>query len=790
MSKLFYIENELIDLHPSAVIAQTLQVFDPGKLGSVVTNFTSSIRVPRTFTNEKRLGFLGNSKSKSLIPYTSLSCKYIENGIPIIRDGRIVINEANENEYSLSVYSGPWGFFEIIQDLTLWDLDFSDLNGPWTQAARDGYRAAVTGIVQALVDDGRLVQDQESTAPTIENQGSTLKPPQIYYHTVIEKIFESAGFTYEGDIFDNDIFKKLVMPLGVIYLDPSFLESMAFFAAAPGTQVMINPTVLTDVIFNTNVKQGSREFYDGISQYVVDNPDTADYFLRLRNNVELVITVTGGTVDIILDQTDITPLGTAIQTNVGSGTYSLELSTALKHDDIVRVRIISNTGTPTVTIVAGSFYSTVITGKEGAEFFPSIVADYVYFQKLFEEKSQIEFLREFCVRFNVQITQINNVLHVNTLNHILDDVSGPDWTTKRHFGRNRIKYSFSTYARTNVLKTPIDTDVTPDLTENYGNGSFEIPNENIRESFPIYTSFFYPSQMISTFGVFMLDMNLLPDAANFGRKPGFRLFFVREPYSYDPPVLYDAVDRTDYLVGYWFDPNQEYKLSWQFFIDNFHQKFIDRCLRKVRSIEREYNLSDLDIFKFNQQVPIRDNNERFLVTKISNRVSGKVCKVELLKIEPNPEHFFTFGVGHEITGAIVDTMEVMADDVPPELEVRLELVESVTGNPTWQCTYDNTQDSVVSTAVGNGASDTDVIDHVGELDVDANVLKTNNDGNGPDGFPTADGWVEWLRNGVQVNTATFNTASPTSAQGLDYTYPDVKAFEILRVVVHEDGTSP
>lgn len=789
MSRHLYIENELVDLPPNVIIAQTLQVFDPGRLGSIVTNFTSSVRLKDTFLNERRFGFLSNSKTKSDVPYSSLSCKYIENGIPLIREGRVIVNEVNDG-LNLSIYSGPWGFFEIIQDLTLWDLDFSDLNGPWTASVRDSARDAPTGIVQALVDDGRLVQDQISTAPTIENQGTTLKPPQIYYHTVIEKIFESAGFEYVGDIFTNDIYKKLAMPLGVIYLDPAFLESKMFFAAAPGDQILINPTVLTDVIFNVNVKQGSDNFYDGSSKYVVENPDTPDRYLRLRLNALLTITVTGGTIDIVVDATGVAPGGTAIETNVGTGTYTLELTTPFQDDDEVAVRIIKNTGTPTVTIVAGNFYSTVITGTDDAEFFPTIVADYVYFQKLFELKSQIDFLKEFCVRFNVQITQINNVLHVNTMNHILDNVSGPDWTHKRHAGKDRIRYGFSTYARVNVLKTPIDSEFTPDLTEKYGNGEFEIPNENIRESFTLYTSFFQATQMVSTFGVFMLNMNLLPDGANFGRKPGLRLFFVRENYAHEPPVLYDTVDRTNYLVGYFFDPNQTYELSWQFFINQFHQKFIDRCLRKVRFLEREYNLNDLDIFSFNQQVPIRDNNERFLVTKIINRISGRVCKVELLKIEPNPKDFFVFGIGHQISASLVDTMEVMADNLPAELDIQMEVIESVTGNPTWQTSWDNTMDTEVQTAIGNGGADADVLDHVGELDVDADVLKTNNDGDGTDGFPTATGWVEWLRNGIQVNTETFDGSAHSSTFGLNFTYVDVKAFETLKVIVHEDGTSP
>jgi len=785
--KLLYVENELVDLNPNTVIAQTLQVFDPGKIGSVVTNYTSAIKLKRTFTNDKIFGFLGNSKSKSEIPYSSLSCKYMENGIPIIRDARMVLNEVNEDQYSFSIYSGPWGFFEIIQDLKLWDLDFSDINGPWDQVVRDGLRTAVTGIVQALVDDGRLVQDQASAAPTIENQGSIGKPPQVYYHTIIEKIFQ--GFEFEGDIFTNDVYKKLVMPLSVIYNDPAFLNSFIFYAAAPGDQVMINPAALTTVTFDQNVKQGSAGFYDGVSEYVVNNPDTPDRYLKIFFKHILTIEVTGGTVDIHLEATGDTPI---THLNKGTGTYESNFgsSVGLQDDDVVRVRIIANSGSPTVTIVSGVFFSYPLTGTDGFEFFPNISVEYVYFQKLFEDITQIDMLRDFCVRFGVQITQINNKIHVNTLNTILDRRSGPDWTFKRNKGPERIKYLFSSYGRTNIIKEPPDSEFTPDITEEYSIGRFEIPNQNLRESFTIYSSIFKPTQMVNTFGVFMLDMNLVPNFANSGRMPGKRLFLVRDKYDFEPDVLYDTVDRSDYLVGYYFDPNQDYDMSWQFFVDTFQQKYIDRCLRRVRLVEREYNLSDLDIFAFNQQVPIWDNGERFLVVKISNRVTRKVAKTELLKIEANPEHFFVSGSANNITGTLEDTMELITDTVPPALEINLDLIENVTGSPTWQCTFDNTQDSEALTAIGDSGSDISTLDHVGELDVDADVLKTNNDGNGTDGFPTNDGWVEWKRNGVTVNTVAFNSASHTSSQGLNFTYLNVVAFEILKVIVHEDGSTP
>lgn len=785
--KLLYVDGALVDLYPTTVIAQTLQVYDPGRVGSIVTNYTSSILVPKTRSNEIIFGFLSNSKTKSNVPYSSLSCRYEENGLPIIRNARVVITEVDK-DYSLTIYSGPWGFFERISQLTLWDLNFLDINGPWDDTSRDGYRSAVTGIVQALVDDGRLVQDSVSTAPTIENQGGLFKPPQVYYHTAVEKIFSSFNYVNSGDIFDNEIYKALIMPLSVIYNDPAFLESKMFFAAANGAQIIVNPVAEVEVEFTENVKQGSDNFYDSVSKYVIANPDTAGKYFRLQFKSDLTIVVTGGTVDLKIEATGYTPTS---ELNVGSGTYPLQFLSSLGHADTdeVKVTVVNNTGTPTVEIISGTFYTVSFTGTDGFEFAPSIVPEYVYFNKLFEKITLLDFLKEFCVRFNVQITQINNEIVCNTLNYILDIKTGPDWTTKRDKGLNKIKWLFANYGRTNFLKSPQD-DSTPDLTDNYGDGLFEIPNENLKESTTIYTSMFAVTEMINTFGVFMAKLNLEPNLTEFARMPGKRLLFVRTNYDFEPPVLYDTVDRSDYLVAYHFDPHEEREMSWQFFIDNFHQKYLDRCLRKVRLIEREYNLSDLDIYSFNQQIPIWDDGERFLVTKIINRVTKHSCKVDLLKIEANPENFFIAGAANEISGDIEDYIEEIGDTVPAELIIQMQLVESVTGNPTWETEFDNGDIDTLS-CLGNGSSDSGLlVPHSGEIDVVATVDKTDNDGFGTPGFPTATGWVEWLRDGVQEHTDTFNTSTPAAAQGLTYTFPDVVAFEILKVVVHEDGTSP
>lgn len=792
--RLFYVAGQLIDLFPGTVIAQTLQVFDPGKIGSIYTSYTSAVKAPLTQNNRKIFGFLDNTKTRTDIPYTSLECSYFESGIPVIRKARLVINNVTKREIAFTVYSGAWGFFEQIQDRTLWDLDFSDINGVWSQATRDGYRNATTGILQALVDDGRLAVEAD---PWIYNIGSSLRCPQIYYHTIIDKIFE--GFEVTGDIFDNPIFKVIAMPLGVVYNDASFLENAMFFAAAPGGQVITDPVVEEMVIFNRNVKQGSDNFYDGISQYIVSNPDTAERFIQLRFNLQLVIEVTGGTVDI---QIESPPDPATIVLNCPSGTYDLAFTPIFGHrdGDTVKVTIIKSTGTPVVTIVSGTFYTT--PPFKGFPVESSLRPDmYVYFNKLFEEIKIIDFLKDFCVRFNVQITQRNNVLEVNTLNKILDVFTGPDWTTKRDDVSQNTKYLFNTYGRTNYLKSPTDSDFTPNLTDAYGDGNFPIPNENLKGAATLYTSIFSVTEMVTAFGVFMLKLNLVEfeeSIPHFVRMPGNRLFFVRDKYDFEPDVLYDSdgIARDNYKVGYYFDPNQDYEMSFQFFIDNFYQKFIDRCLRRTRLIEREYNLSDLDIFQFNQQVPIYDDNERFLVTKINNRVSKKACKVELLRIESNPEvtykeQYLNITIVNFLqqmgeASNVRNFLQVFAATITSNLplySLRLQVVESVTGNPTWRSTSYNGTTTKVQNVSGNG-SNTVYIDTADYVSIQ--VVKVSNDGNGPDGFPVVPGYVEFILQGVRRFTKTFHVESHSNIQGLNYTFGRTRT---LRTAVRAAATA-
>lgn len=121
----------------------------------------------------------------------------------------------------------------------------------------------------------------------------------------------------------------------------------------------------------------------------------------------------------------------------------------------------------------------------------------------------------------------------------------------------------------------------------------------------------------------------------------------------------------------------------------------------------------------------------------------------------------------------------------PSLFLQIQLFESVTGNPTWEVDFGG--GFSVLTVLGDLSSNNDIIGVVSSIT--SVIDKIDNDGFGPNGFPTSPGSVMWFKNGLEVNCVDFDTSSPASTQGLDFTFTSLVSGDVLRVEVHEDGTS-
>lgn len=626
--RLLYVNGRLVDLNDKTVVAKTLQAFDLAQLGSVKVNFTNSFKIEKTDNNKEIFEHSDSIKSQTDIPYTSLSVRYSEDGQEIIPVGDMVLKET-DTDYSVNIYEGPFGFFDFIATKKLWDLDFSDLNSNWNNAAREGYRNTTTGIVCALVNDGQL-----SLAGSVIDVSSPVGnvSPQIYYHTVIEKIFTSAGYTFEGAIFSDDAYLKLVMPLRMRY-NSTFSEAKRFIAYAPGTQILVDPAVLTNITFDTNVQQGSDNFYDGVDEFVADNPDSSLTYFYASFKALITITVTGGTVDLKMDNVGVGG-GSSTQGNLGSGTYEFSSGVApigFADGDLIRMQVVKNTGTPTVTITSGLFYSVPSTGVVESGTWYNI-GTYVYFNLLFDDFLQTDLLKDFSTRFGIQMTERNGVIVCKTLNDLIADKANMiDWTNKRVGKSENVKFDFGGMARTNYFSYPGDS-FTSDLSSDFARGLFTISNENLPEFKTLVNSVFSMSDMSIVFDSYMLNMDLDYSGSGFyNREVGKKLFYVRSRYTEERQAQYNASPVSDYLVGYFTDSRQTLSCHWQFFIDRYYTSFIEQ-LQKAKKVKRPYDLSVVDIISFDHTRLVYDDTDIFIATKINNFINGEVTEVELFKI--------------------------------------------------------------------------------------------------------------------------------------------------------------
>lgn len=101
-----FVNGILLDLDPREVIEKNYQTFNLLNIGTSQGNFTSTFKVPATPKNKAALGFPGNSPVHNVIPRTLNDCSVNQRGLPIIANGFLVVESAQQNDISCTIYSG------------------------------------------------------------------------------------------------------------------------------------------------------------------------------------------------------------------------------------------------------------------------------------------------------------------------------------------------------------------------------------------------------------------------------------------------------------------------------------------------------------------------------------------------------------------------------------------------------------------------------------------------------------------------------------------------------------
>jgi hypothetical protein len=261
------IENQRVDLYEGGKITRTMILNDLGTITSKQSTYSQTIKIPRTANNIKIFQGLGIAGNTSQLPYDRLRCDYLYNGIPVFHDGYAIISSVTPTTYNLTIYNGIMELGEALKDLTLNDLDLSDLTHTYSV---DEYQNIIndedSNFQYSIITDNLERQDDGYVfgyGTSTYNLNETF--PFIKGEYIFNEIIKQAGFEINGDLFDDDLiyneFKSEYVSLteGFIMDIPTETISTLFSDISTSPVVVeegfegnnLDPFFRTDTITNT-----------------------------------------------------------------------------------------------------------------------------------------------------------------------------------------------------------------------------------------------------------------------------------------------------------------------------------------------------------------------------------------------------------------------------------------------------------------------------------------------------------------------------------------------------------
>ena len=261
MSELIYINGQLID-YSGKPVSRKIQVSDIGDIGSSKSNFSYSIRIPRTKKNEALLDGLGVMGSISNKPYENIFVNYISEGVDLVINGRLLIRSLNDDYYSANIIDGVIDLQEKLGDKSILDLDFSDLVHNVTPDNIVNSFQNKDGFVYAVAS-----MDDFNMSTSLRNfVFFDVNPPSVYLHTIIRKIINELGVQFFGNMFDSS-FENGDFDNDNFFGDESYYSEVVI--PSKGYELEENFSELNTINFNGNYQINIKEYTSNINSSLI-----------------------------------------------------------------------------------------------------------------------------------------------------------------------------------------------------------------------------------------------------------------------------------------------------------------------------------------------------------------------------------------------------------------------------------------------------------------------------------------------------------------------------------------
>ena len=213
-----YINNEQIDLTDEVSIPLNFNIADIREPEKRSTTWSKTVVLPgTTFNNE----LFSNIWNVNAVINSTGTTNFTPNFNPNLKAiAEITYNEATqfkgicqllnvnvtdkyEIQYEVAFFGELQNVYQFFNNKYLRDLDFSEYNHKYTLYNQQLSWNNTNGYVYPMIDYGFQINSRFNVTNMF---------PALFVKTIIDKMFNDAGFTYQSSFFNSEIFKKLVIP--------------------------------------------------------------------------------------------------------------------------------------------------------------------------------------------------------------------------------------------------------------------------------------------------------------------------------------------------------------------------------------------------------------------------------------------------------------------------------------------------------------------------------------------------------------------------------------------------
>lgn len=624
------IDGQVLDISQDEKVAVTITANSLEDASLFQSSYTNAFAIPPTKQNRTILGDI-TALDATGTEYLATDVQLISNtGLQILTNGKMLINQFDNEALQVNIIDGIVGFFDEIGDTRLFELDFSAYAHTWnlTNVTADTLNIAGDGYVYAVTDFGNFT----GTTGIIDVREQY---PSFFVKDLFQLIASQLS-TYsfaDSEYFADAFFESLVLAFNG--------EQNEFYSGFEfsGFQVLpVPPSIQTYVLDDYAVIIPNDNFVGG--EFVAPSARTVTVSLDVDISIDAGGAGAWSFAGDIISNIQGT-IATVSDSGTGGGvaqTITATTSVTLEAGEILHAEIQVIAVSSIDTDISGAFY---ISPPEVA------FGSTLNIESLMPNMKCSDFIKSVWKMLALQpsvdsVTKIITIKDFQT--YSTDTASSVDYSSKIDTLRGiEIEYSYGSYAKTNTLKFKADDSL---ATPEFADSTITISNENLDLDYDMIELDFAPTASITikSGALRLCSIPILNVSGEITNVLEPRICYI-ERYTGTRPAL-SLTDGTTtnnnvtYSTTKFLDPNNSENLS---FVNNLKSERFAQFELMIQAMQKvtlylkltDNEINDIDFFTLiylSFSVGFVQLNGYYLMQELKEYTGSETVQVELINV--------------------------------------------------------------------------------------------------------------------------------------------------------------